>query len=86
MPGNRPSTTILMERLTPKNLGALIALYEHKVFVQGVVWGLNSFDQWGVQLGKELAKELFTELTESGSSGQHDSSTEMLLQAYLSRD
>ena len=57
-PGDRPSNVILMERLTPETLGALIALYEHKIFVQGVVWGINSFDQWGVELGKELAAEL----------------------------
>jgi glucose-6-phosphate isomerase len=56
-PGNRPSNTILMDALTPSTLGALIALYEHKVFVQGVIWGINSFDQWGVELGKVSGAE-----------------------------
>ena len=55
-PGNRPSNTLMVERLTPRALGRLIALYEHKVFVEGVVWGIDSFDQWGVELGKKLAK------------------------------
>src|SRR5690606_18313351 len=62
-PGNRPSTTILFERLDPFTLGALIALYEHKVFVQGAIWQINSFDQWGVELGKVLAGRLAAELT-----------------------
>ena len=57
-PGNRPSTTLTYEQLTPRLLGAIVALYEHRVFVEGVIWGLNSFDQWGVELGKELATEL----------------------------
>ena len=57
-PGNRPSTTLLLEQLTPRSLGALIALYEHKVFTQGAVWDINSFDQWGVELGKQLAQEV----------------------------
>jgi glucose-6-phosphate isomerase len=59
-PGNRPSSILTFEKLTPRNLGRLIALYEHKVFVQGVVWNVNSFDQWGVELGKEMAKKLLT--------------------------
>ena len=59
-PGNRPSSILFLERLTPRNLGRLIALYEHKVFVQGVVWNINSFDQWGVELGKEMARKLLT--------------------------
>ena len=63
IPGNRPSNTLVLERMTPSRLGALIALYEHKVFVQGVVWGVNSFDQWGVELGKELGKNLYQHLT-----------------------
>jgi glucose-6-phosphate isomerase len=58
MPGNRPSTLITFEKLDPKTVGALVALYEHKVFVQGAIWQINSFDQWGVELGKQLAKEL----------------------------
>jgi glucose-6-phosphate isomerase len=82
--GNRPTTTILGERLTPFALGALIALYEHKVFVQGVVWGLNSFDQWGVQLGKVLAGRIAPELTaaEPPATGAHDASTEALIARY----
>ena len=59
-PGNRPSNIIMFDRLDPRRLGALTALYEHKVFVEGVVWGINSFDQWGVELGKKLAREMET--------------------------
>ncbi len=78
-PGNRPSNTILMDELTPATLGALIALYEHKVFVQGVVWGVNSFDQWGVELGKVLAKTIESELTGVPHPEQHDGSTNALI-------
>jgi len=78
-PGNRPSNTILMERLTPSTLGALIALYEHKTFVQGVLWDVNSFDQWGVELGKVLAKKIEAELAGEPAPGQHDSSTNGLI-------
>jgi len=78
-PGNRPSNTILMERLTPSTLGALIALYEHKTFVQGVIWNVNSFDQWGVELGKVLAKKIEAELAGEPAPGQHDSSTNGLI-------
>ena len=78
-PGNRPSNTILMDALTPATLGALIALYEHKVFVQGVIWDVNSFDQWGVELGKVLAKTIEGELTGSTALQQHDSSTTALI-------
>ena len=78
-PGNRPSNTILMERLTPTTLGALIALYEHKTFVQGVIWDVNSFDQWGVELGKVLAKKIEAELVGDPAPGQHDSSTNGLI-------
>ncbi|HTN67208.1 MAG TPA: glucose-6-phosphate isomerase, partial [Burkholderiaceae bacterium] len=78
-PGNRPSNTLLMEALTPATLGALIALYEHKVLVQGTVWGINSFDQWGVELGKLLAGSIETELRAGASSQQHDSSTSGLI-------
>ena len=60
-PGNRPSNVLLLDRLTPETFGALIALYEHKVFVQGSLWNINSFDQWGVELGKELARRLLDE-------------------------
>jgi len=80
-PGNRPSTTILAERLTPSVLGQLIALYEHVVFVQGVVWGVNSFDQWGVELGKVLAARISPELT-GAAEPAHDSSTESLVRWY----
>jgi glucose-6-phosphate isomerase len=82
--GNRPSTTILAPQLTPSVLGQLIALYEHIVFVQGVVWGLNSFDQWGVELGKALATRIVPELT-GGSAGSHDASTAALIDWYRSQ-
>jgi glucose-6-phosphate isomerase len=78
-PGNRPSNTILMERLTPSTLGALIALYEHKTFVQGVLWNVNSFDQWGVELGKVLAKKIEAELMGEPQAANHDSSTNGLI-------
>jgi len=77
-PGDRPSSFILMDRLTPKTLGALIALYEHKVFVEGVLWGINSFDQWGVELGKTLATAVLAEL-QGGAAGAHDASTAALI-------
>ena len=80
--GNRSSTTLLLEELTPYALGMLIALYEHKVFVQGLVWGINSFDQWGVELGKELAKSLLPALSGESPQGR-DSSTVGLVAAYL---
>jgi glucose-6-phosphate isomerase len=81
--GNRPSTTILAEELTPEVLGALVALYEHSVFTQGVIWGIDSFDQWGVELGKVLARAIGEEL-ESGPEPdlQHDSSTNTLIRRY----
>jgi glucose-6-phosphate isomerase len=78
-PGNRPSNTILVEYLTPTSLGALIALYEHKTFVQGVLWDVNSFDQWGVELGKVLAKKIEAELTGEVQPELHDSSTNGLI-------
>lgn len=78
-PGNRPSNTILMDALTPATLGALIALYEHKTFVQGVIWGINSFDQWGVELGKVLAKTIQEELRGNANPARHDSSTNALI-------
>jgi glucose-6-phosphate isomerase len=77
--GNRPSTLVLMDRLTPQAFGALIALYEHKTFVEGVIWGINSFDQWGVELGKVMAGRILPEL-ESGAVGQHDPSTAALIE------
>ena len=78
-PGNRPSNTILMEYLTPATLGALIALYEHKTFVQGAIWDVNSFDQWGVELGKVLAKKIEAELNGEAQPAQHDGSTNGLI-------
>jgi glucose-6-phosphate isomerase len=78
-PGNRPSNTILMDYLNPASLGALIALYEHKTFVQGVLWDVNSFDQWGVELGKVLAKKIEAELTGEPQPELHDSSTNGLV-------
>ena len=78
-PGNRPSTTILAPKLTPYVLGELIALYEHKIFVQGVIWGLNSFDQWGVELGKVLAKNLYNDIKNGTKNAATDSSTAALL-------
>ncbi|RTR05523.1 glucose-6-phosphate isomerase [Halomonas nitroreducens] len=77
-PGNRPSSTLLLDELTPKNLGALLALYEHKVFVQGVIWNINSFDQWGVQLGKRIAGEISSRI--DAHSQDFDTSTQGLLQ------
>lgn len=78
-PGNRPSNTILMNALTPAALGALVALYEHKTFVQGAIWGINSFDQWGVELGKVLAKTIYGELIGAPAPQEHDSSTNGLI-------
>ena len=82
-PGNRPSNTILAERLTPESLGSLVALYEHSVFTQGAVWGIDSFDQWGVELGKVLAKRIATELEAPEEDAlAHDSSTNALIRRY----
>jgi glucose-6-phosphate isomerase len=80
--GNRPTTSILYERLTPHRLGSLIALYEHKIFVQGIVWGINSFDQWGVELGKELASRILPELNGDEPITTHDSSTNGLINHF----
>ncbi len=79
--GNKPTTTILADTLSPKNLGALIALYEHKIFVQGVIWNIFSYDQWGVELGKQLAKTILNEL-ENSELGNHDGSTLRLIQFF----
>jgi glucose-6-phosphate isomerase len=85
-PGNRPSNTILADVLAPATLGALIALYEHKVFVQGTIWGVNSFDQWGVELGKKLAGRVVPELTAADEPRlTHDSSTNALVRRYRAR-
>jgi glucose-6-phosphate isomerase len=84
--GNRPSNVILAQRLTPETLGELVALYEHSVFTQGCIWGINSFDQWGVELGKILAQRIISELDQPPVSEQtHDSSTTTLIQYYLQR-
>ena len=81
--GNRPSNTLLAQRLTPDTLGALVALYEHITFVQGVIWNIDSFDQWGVELGKELAKRTVAEITDAGEPNlSHDSSTNALIRRY----
>ena len=81
--GNRPSNLIVAERLDPATLGTLVALYEHSVFTQGAVWGINSFDQWGVELGKALARRIAPELTsESVAELGHDSSTNALIRRY----
>ncbi len=83
MEGNRPSNTILAERLTPATLGALVALYEHSVFTQGAIWGIDSFDQWGVELGKVLAVAIIPELqAEAEPKLRHDSSTNALIRRY----
>jgi len=79
--GNKPTNTILADKLTPKNLGALIALYEHKIFVQGVIWNIFSYDQWGVELGKQLAKNILNDL-ENSEIGNHDSSTINLIKFF----
>jgi len=79
--GNKPTNTILIDKLTPKSLGSLIALYEHKIFVQGVVWNIFSYDQWGVELGKQLAKNVLQDI-ENSEIGNHDSSTLQLLQYF----
>jgi glucose-6-phosphate isomerase len=85
--GNRPTNSILVKKITPRTLGALIALYEHKIFVQGIVWNLNSFDQWGVELGKGLANRILKELEEGEEHAdlplRHDSSTCSLIRHYL---
>ena len=80
--GNRPTNTLLLSRLDPRNLGSMIALYEHKIFVQGTIWNINSFDQWGVELGKQLAKTIHAELSGKGMTAPHDSSTNRLIRLY----
>jgi glucose-6-phosphate isomerase len=83
--GNRPTNSILFKRLDPKTLGALIALYEHKIFVQGFIWNINSFDQWGVELGKQLSKVIEAELESEDQISSHDSSTNGLINHYKTR-
>ena len=84
-PGNRPTSSILVQKVTPRTLGALTAAYEHKIFVQGIVWNINSFDQWGVELGKQLANKILPELEAEGSVTSHDASTNGLIDRYKSR-
>ncbi|MBX3044783.1 MAG: glucose-6-phosphate isomerase [Candidatus Kapabacteria bacterium] len=81
-PGNKPTNTILYKELTPETLGMLIAIYEHKVFVQGVIWELNSYDQWGVELGKQLAKGILNDFANQGEINSHDASTNALINYY----
>ena len=83
--GNRPTTSILFDKLTPHMLGQLIALYEHKIFVQGVIWNVNSYDQWGVELGKQLAKVILPELTQPSAVTTHDASTNALINTFRKR-
>ena len=80
--GNRPTTAILAQKITPGALGALIAYYEHVTFTEGAIWNINSFDQWGVELGKSLAKKIQAELDGSGEATGHDSSTNGLINAF----
>jgi glucose-6-phosphate isomerase len=80
--GNRPTNSIIFTKLTPRVLGSLIAMYEHKIFVQGVIWNIFSFDQWGVELGKQLAKKILPELSDDLPVPTHDSSTRGLINAY----
>ncbi len=82
MLGNRPSNALLLHKITPHSLGRLIALYEHKIFVQGVIWNINSYDQWGVELGKQLAKAILPELQDDAPVDSHDSSTNGLINYY----
>jgi glucose-6-phosphate isomerase len=81
-PGNRPSNSIFVTKITPRTLGSLIALYEHKIFVQGIIWNVNSYDQWGVELGKQLAKAILPELKSPGPIATHDASTNGLINHY----
>ena len=85
IPGNRPSNTLVVERISPRRLGALVALYEHKVFVQSVIWGINAFDQWGVELGKELGKGVYNRLIGSEETPADDASTQGLIDYFRGR-
>ena len=79
--GNKPTTTLLIDKLTPTSLGKLVAMYEHKIFVEGVLWNIYSYDQWGVELGKQLASTILKEIVNK-KGGSHDSSTSNLLRIY----
>ena len=80
--GNRPTNSILLKEITPRSLGSLIAMYEHKIFVQGIIWNIYSFDQWGVELGKQLAGKILPELQDNNEVNSHDSSTNGLINQY----
>jgi glucose-6-phosphate isomerase len=80
--GNRPTNSFLVKKITPKVLGSLIAMYEHKIFVQGIIWNIYSFDQWGVELGKQLANKIYPELQNDWPVTNHDSSTNGLINQY----
>jgi glucose-6-phosphate isomerase len=80
--GNRPTNSILLKKITPRSLGSLIAIYEHKIFVQGIIWNIYSFDQWGVELGKQLAGEILPELKSADEVNSHDPSTNGLINQY----
>ena len=80
--GNKPTNSILVKAITPYTLGSLIALYEHKIFVQGVIWNIFSFDQWGVELGKQMANEILPELLDEQPVTSHDSSTNGLINVF----
>ena len=82
--GNKPTNSILVKKLDPETLGQLIAMYEHKIFVQGVIWNIYSFDQWGVELGKQLAGKILPELTSDKKTSSFDSSTNGLINAWKS--
>jgi glucose-6-phosphate isomerase len=87
IPGNRPSTTILLDELSPATLGSLLCLYEHRCFVQAHIWNINPFDQWGVELGKNIAKQISEELHDGAdNSVTHDSSTERLISYYRNKN
>jgi glucose-6-phosphate isomerase len=83
--GNRPTNSLLYQKLDPRTLGRLIALYEHKIFVQGIIWNINSFDQWGVELGKKLANAIIPELDAPGAVSSHDASTNALINELKQR-
>jgi glucose-6-phosphate isomerase len=80
--GNRPTNSILVKKISPYVLGSLIAMYEHKIFVQGVLWNIFSFDQWGVELGKQLANNIYPELKGDATVTSHDASTNLLINTY----
>jgi glucose-6-phosphate isomerase len=83
--GNKPTNSILVQKITPRSLGMLVAMYEHKIFTQGVIWNINSYDQWGVELGKQLAKAILPELDGPAPVASHDSSTNGLINDYKRR-